>query len=388
MRFNPYHFSSFAVRCFTSMESYAGETRNEPLDLLLVANKRKPNFTEGESLYLISQFEKNTKVLTSKLNDASTNKQKVEVWKRICGDYNSKNPIVLRTANDLKRKWKNMVRAAKKELLESIPTSENGEQSVSHRKLSPVSQRIVEILRITAANCGSALKSPGLESSFDASFSETDQGEQTLEVNEDVGETKTNADENSALQHVVHVVVGQDVKPSVLASPAEIEHVENSQQNYSGESQFTENNVTASNANAVQATAREDDIDSPGRRTVTAHSAVPVSIVSVPSIPEVRQLPTTSSSNLTSNPAKQHRVFVPQPKRMLPSSVSHVISKKRKLPDYGQDESFSHVRAEIDRLKKDKLVLEKEKLALEKEKLIMEKEKLALEIRFLRDQME
>ena len=130
--------------------AYAGEKESgDFLDVLLVANKRKPNFTEGESLYLISQFERNSGILTSKLNDASTNKQKVEVWKRICSDYNSRNPIVLRTANDLKRKWKNMVRAAKKELLESSTHSESFERSFVPRKFSPVSQRILEILRIT-----------------------------------------------------------------------------------------------------------------------------------------------------------------------------------------------------------------------------------------------
>ena len=114
----------------------AGEKESgHSLDVLLVANDRKPNFTERESLYLISQFERNSGVLTSKLNDASTNKEKVEVWKRICSDYNRRNPIVLRTANDLKRKFKNMVRAAKQELLKSSAHSESGEQSLVTKKI-------------------------------------------------------------------------------------------------------------------------------------------------------------------------------------------------------------------------------------------------------------
>ena len=126
--------------------TYAGERSGDSLDVLLTTNKRKPNFTEGESLFLISQFERNSGVLTSKLNDASTNKLKVEVWERICSDYNRRNPLVLRTTNDLKRKWKNMVRAAKQELLESSPHSESGEHSSAQRKFSAVSQRIIEIL--------------------------------------------------------------------------------------------------------------------------------------------------------------------------------------------------------------------------------------------------
>lgn len=376
------------------MESYSGEGRNDSLDLLLVANKRKPNFTEGESLYLISQFERNAKILTSKLNDAATNKQKVEVWKRICGDYNSKNPIVLRTANDLKRKWKNMVRAAKKELLESItPSAENGQQSVSQRKLSPVSQRIVDILRITISNCGSLVKSPGLENEFDGSFNETDQASvQACESNEDDGSETSVHEDCNGLQHVVHVVVGQDVKPSVLDAPSDTEEIEGlKQSNHDRESQFS--GGSAAVVCKADDQEKHDTVNaSPGGsgNVVVSSSTVPVTVVSAArSFP--RQLPSTSNtSHAISSSSKHQRVLLPQQRRMLPSSISHVISsKRRKLSDqYFQDEPSSHVRAEIDRLKKDKLILEKEKLALEKEKLVMEKEKLSLEIRFLRDQMD
>lgn len=368
------------------MESYDGENRNDSLDLLLVANKRKPNFTEGESLYLISQFERNAKVLTSKLNDAATNKQKVEVWKRICSDYNSKNPIVLRTANDLKRKWKNMVRAAKKELFESISPSENGQQgSAPQRKLSPVSQRIVDILRISISNRGSLVRSPGLENEFDGGFTDTNRGEKMFENLREGSSVAAAANgEENGLQHVVHVVVGQDVKPSVLDCAPEDT---GEQRNHDEESPtFSGGTTTVSIADAEHAKP-----DHANGSVDISSSAVPVTVVSVPSIP--RELPNTNGSSHTVSPAlagKQHRVLLPQQRRMLSSSISHVISgKKRKFSDHClQDESNSHVRTEIDRLKKEKLILEKEKLTLEKEKLVMEKEKLALEIQFLRDQME
>lgn len=361
--------------------SYAGERRSgDSLDVLLVANKRKPNFTEGESLYLISQFERNSGVLTSKLNDASTNKQKVEVWKRICSDYNSRNPIVLRTANDLKRKWKNMVRAAKKELLESTAHSESGEQSVAPRKLSPVSQRIVEILQITVANCGFSAASPGEPAgvNFDDGIAD-DQTDQTfLEVGEEEnGERKINGE-----QQVVHVVVKPDVKPSIVSSATNTEHaVEDSQLNANRESSLSALNSQTLSAGDQQKTHEEVPGTSSGQ---TARSAVPTNVVS--SISEVRQMPRVIATGSTGGGGR-HRLVVAQHKRMLSSPITHVI-KKRRCSDYG-DESFgSHVRAEIDKLKKEKLMLEKEKLALEKEKLVMEKEKLALEIQFLRDQLD
>ncbi|KAL9984899.1 hypothetical protein ACROYT_G007244 [Oculina patagonica] len=364
--------------------SYAGESRSgDSLDVLLVANKRKPNFTEGESLYLITQFERNSGVLTSKLNDASTNKQKVEVWKRICSDYNSRNPIVLRTANDLKRKWKNMVRAAKKELLEATAHSESGDQTLAPRKLSQVSQRIIEILRITVANCG--FSSPGEAAAginFDDNFAD-DQTEQTFseEGGEENGERETNGE-----QQVVHVVVKPDVKPSIVSPAVNTEQsVGDSQQNANRESSLTALNSQTPSAGDQEKTQAEVPGTSSGQ---TARSAIPMTVVS--SMSEVRQLPRVISTSGTSGGGGRHRFVVPQHtgKRLLSSPITHVI-KKRRCADYGADETFSsHVRAEIEKLKKEKLMLEKEKLALEKEKLVMEKEKLALEIQFLRDQMD
>lgn len=369
--------------------TYAGERRSgDSLDVLLVANKRKPNFTEGESLFLISQFERNSGVLTSKLNDASTNKQKVEVWKRICSDYNSRNPIVLRTANDLKRKWKNMVRAAKKELLESSAHSESGEQLLTPRKLSPVSQRIIEILRITVANCGFSAASPGESAGINFDDGNGDDSTFFEEGGEENGEREVNGE-----QQVVHVVVKPNVKPSIVSPATNTENiVEDSQQSTS----MAEPSVSALNSQTLSAEDQKmthkqvsaggtssSQVASSQGSGQSAASAVPMSVVS--SMSEIREIPRVIATS--AGGGGRHRLVVPQHKRMLSSPITHVL-KKRRCSDYA-DESFgTHVRAEIDKLKKEKLMLEKEKLALEKEKLVMEKEKLALEIQFLRDQMD
>ena len=72
---------------------------------------------------------------------------------------------------------------------------------------------------------------------------------------------------------------------------------------------------------------------------------------------------------------------------MLSSPVTHVPKEKR-CSDYADESIGTQVRAEMDKFKKEKLMLEKGKLALENDKLIMEKEKLALEIQFFRDQID
>ena len=358
-------------------EGRSGDT----LDVLLAANKRKPNFTEGESLFLISQFERNSGVLTSKLNDASTNKQKVEVWKRICSDYNSRNPVVLRTANDLKRKWKNMVCAAKKELLESSAHSESGEQSFAQRKCSPVSQRIIEILQITVA--ASSGEPAGINfddgNANDSNFFEEEGAEN--------GEKEINGEKGN-----VHVAVKPGVKLSIVSPSTITENTaEDSQQSANIAKPCTLLALSSETFSAKDQKMTHKQIPKTSSSQVpssqgsgqSAASAVPISVVS--SMSEIREIPRVIATSASGG--GRHRLLAPQHKRMLSSPIAHVL-KKRRRSNYA-DESFNtQVRADIDELKKEKLTLEKEKLALEKEKLVMEKEKLALEIQFLRDQMD
>ena len=359
----------------------AGNRRSgDSLDVLLAAKKRKPNFTEGESLYLISQFERNAGVLTSKLNDASTNKQKVEVWERICNDYNSRNPIVLRTANDLKRKWKNMVRAARKELLECSAHSESGEDSLATRNVSPASQRIIEILRITLA--ASAGEPMGIN---------FDDGNAGYSNFFEVEETENGEKEINGEQEVMHVVGKADVKPSIVSPATDKENtVEDLQQsaNIAEPSQSTLSSQTLS-AESQKMTQRQvpktsnSQVPSSQDSMQSASHEVPISVVS--SMSQITEIPpgiVTSTGG-----GGRHRLVVPQHKRMLSYPVTNVL-KERRCSDYADESIDTHVGAETDKLKKEKLTLEKEKLALENEKIVMEKEKLALEIQFLRDQMD
>ena len=351
----------------------AGEKESgHSLDVLLVANDRKPNFTERESLYLISQFERNSGVLTSKLNDASTNKEKVEVWKRICSDYNRRNPIVLRTANDLKRKFKNMVRAAKQELLKSSAHSESGEQSLAPRKFSLASQRIIEILQITVA------ASPREPAGINFDDDNADYSNFFEEEGAENGET-----EISGEQEVVHVIVKTDVKPSVV-SPAT--NTENAMEDSLQSANIAEPSPSALSSQMLSA---EDQKMNHKQVPKTSSSQVPSSqgsCQSATSMSQIREIPRVIATS--AGGGGRHRLVVPPHKRMLSSPITQVL-KKRRCSDYADESSLgTHVRAEIDKLKKEKLTLEKEKLALENEKLVMEKEKLALEIQFLRDQMD
>ena len=316
----------------------AGSRRSgDSLDVLLAAKKRKPNFTEGESLFLMSQFERNSGVLTSKLNDASTNKQKVEIWKRICSDYNRRNPLVLRTVNDLKRKWKNMVRAAKKELLESSAHSESN--SLATRNVSPASQKILEILGITVA------ASPG--ELVGINFDDGNGGDSNVfeEERTENGEREINGE-----QEVVHVVVKAEVKPS-LVSPATnkentVEHSQQSaniaehsllalsSQTLSKESQkMTQRQVPKTSSNQVP--SFQDSGHS-------AASDVPMSVLS--SMSQIREIPHVIATS--AGGGGRHRLVVPKHKQMLSFPVTDVL-KKRRCSDYVNESIGMHLELKL-----------------------------------------
>ena len=320
--------------------TYAGERGSgDSMDVLLAANKRKPNFTEGESLFLISQFERNSGVLTSKLNDASTNRQKVEIWKRICSEYNRRNPLVLRTANDLKRKWKNMVRAAKKELLDYRAHSESGEHSLVPRIVSPVSQRIMEILRITVA------ASPGEPTGINFDDSNAQDSNFFEEEGAENGER-----EISGEQEVVHVVVKADVKPSIL-SPAT--NKQNTVEGLQQSANIAEPSLSALSSQPLSAEDQKmthkqvpktssSQVPSSQGSGQSAASAVPINVAS--SMSQIREIPRVIATS--TGGGGRHRLVVPQHKQMLPSPVTHVL-KKRRCFDYNDESIGMHLELKL-----------------------------------------
>lgn len=119
-------------------------------------SKRKPNFTEVENLFLIEEFERNKEVLRSKVNSTEINRQKLDVWQRICDKLNGTNPIVKRSVDEVRRKWKNMVTTARKETTTFNPS----------RPPSQVSQRIMRGYNEPECSNNSLVVSPlGSESS-------------------------------------------------------------------------------------------------------------------------------------------------------------------------------------------------------------------------------
>ncbi|CAL8113445.1 unnamed protein product [Orchesella dallaii] len=124
-----------------------------PTDSLKMSNRdnkrierRKPNWTESENVFLLDQFAMHREILTCKATDASTNLRKQEIWRLICANLNQNNTLVRRTPAEVRRKWKNLVTAAKKEIWEMRHQMHiSGGSGTNGRKISELSQRVLQL---------------------------------------------------------------------------------------------------------------------------------------------------------------------------------------------------------------------------------------------------
>ncbi|OXA52142.1 hypothetical protein Fcan01_13396 [Folsomia candida] len=108
--------------------------------------RRKPNWTEAENVFLLDQFGIHREILTCKATDASTNLKKQEIWRLICQNLNTHNTLVRRTPAEVRRKWKNLVTAAKKEVWEMRHQIHlSGGSGSNGRKISELSQRVLQL---------------------------------------------------------------------------------------------------------------------------------------------------------------------------------------------------------------------------------------------------
>jgi hypothetical protein len=107
--------------------------------------RRKPNWTEAENVFLLDQFNIHREILTCKATDASTNLKKQEIWRLICQNLNQHNTLVRRTPAEVRRKWKNLVTAAKKEVWEMRHQIHLGGGGANGRKISELSQRVLQL---------------------------------------------------------------------------------------------------------------------------------------------------------------------------------------------------------------------------------------------------
>ncbi|XP_071078691.1 nuclear apoptosis-inducing factor 1-like [Haliotis cracherodii] len=125
-----------------------------------IRRKRNRNFSVDEENIIQSLVKSNSQVLHDKLSSEVTNKKKSAIWMAITKTVDMKD-VALRSVDEVKEKWSNMTRKAKKTFTDyrlqqrktgGVPPPSEPSQAIS---------RIIEIMQDSASFSGI---SRGLES--------------------------------------------------------------------------------------------------------------------------------------------------------------------------------------------------------------------------------
>lgn len=109
-------------------------------------SKRKPNFTDSEKLFLVQQYERHKRTLSSRLCDGVTNRHKQEIWQQITDELNRRNHHVDRTTKDVKKKWENLATQARKEMIDYRQNAAAGASASMIVPPSAITMKVLELL--------------------------------------------------------------------------------------------------------------------------------------------------------------------------------------------------------------------------------------------------
>ncbi|XP_041368416.1 uncharacterized protein LOC121382854 [Gigantopelta aegis] len=78
--------------------------------------KRKPNWTEDETLSLVRLVDERKDIIRGKFGAGVTSKKKKEAWLAVTEEINAAFPSVLRTSEDCEKRWYNVQCRSRKEI--------------------------------------------------------------------------------------------------------------------------------------------------------------------------------------------------------------------------------------------------------------------------------
>lgn len=116
-------------------------------DSFPIGRRRKPNFTDNEVLTIISQYEMYKELLHSREASKTVIAQKQAIWKRITETLNASYPLVERTVEDVRRKWKKLQSEAKRESAAQRQAQLSGNSTSIWSKPNNIHERILNICR-------------------------------------------------------------------------------------------------------------------------------------------------------------------------------------------------------------------------------------------------
>ncbi|KAL5009733.1 hypothetical protein ScPMuIL_012038 [Solemya velum] len=112
---------------------------------MAVALKRKPNWTIDECTLLATLVNERKHIIRGKLSPSLTSAMKKECWKSIMQRLNA-STIVPRSAEEIEKKWHNILSSSKTELSSHKKSSMGTGGGPPHKSLSPLAEAVQSVL--------------------------------------------------------------------------------------------------------------------------------------------------------------------------------------------------------------------------------------------------
>ena len=115
-----------------------------------VKRSKKPNFSNAEELLIQSDVEKHYSILNAKQSNVVTNKRKNGVWQSIA-DRTTALGVAFRTPKEVKGKWCNTKKAAKKVYTEYRKEAKKTGGGPNPKSISVAVDRVIDLCKDSAS---------------------------------------------------------------------------------------------------------------------------------------------------------------------------------------------------------------------------------------------
>lgn len=133
---------------------------------LLKKRSKKRNFSEREVAILTEEYKKHMLILNSRLTNSITNQKKQRIWERITESINAVG-VNRRRVSEVKEKWRNMQRKARRIIAErnlsldsledQVPSSNSGSNSRVRMVEKPLVDTVETLATVAASSSTSSM---------------------------------------------------------------------------------------------------------------------------------------------------------------------------------------------------------------------------------------
>ncbi|XP_026163087.1 myb/SANT-like DNA-binding domain-containing protein 4 isoform X2 [Mastacembelus armatus] len=121
-----------------------------PLQLLqgMSSRKRRPNWTDQESLLLAQLMQERKDIIRGKCSTGVSLQDKRQAWEEIAQTINAAFPQIHRTVSDCNKKWENLLAKSREEIKRQKRQADTDED-LSLEHFSTVTQIVINVMNLT-----------------------------------------------------------------------------------------------------------------------------------------------------------------------------------------------------------------------------------------------